>query len=169
MLERRMLMIVAALVVFLASAALWNGFVRRPARASAGATPDAGPAESMVRTSSPAIDSAADISRAAAQPAPAPPPTVVPPVGAGGPSYIVLLARSEIRRRIRASAGSTYLNDIVAASADSILHRWDSRVSTPVRVYFPPTTVANFQPAFLDAVRSEEHTSELQSRLHLVC
>src|SRR5207247_2239657 len=103
MLERRILMLVAALVVLLASAALWNAFV--------------------------------------------------PPVGRG-PSYIVLLARSEIRRRIRASAGSTYLNEIVAASTDSILHRWDSRVSTPVRVYFPPTTVANFQPAFLDAVRS---------------
>src|SRR5207244_1263966 len=39
MLERRMLILVAALVVFLASAALWNAFVRRPARASAGATP----------------------------------------------------------------------------------------------------------------------------------
>jgi len=39
-------------------------------------------------------------------------------------------------------------------NADSILHRWDGRVSTPVRVFFPPTTVANFQPSFLDAVRS---------------
>jgi hypothetical protein len=66
----------------------------------------------------------------------------------------VLLARSEIRRRIRASAGSTYLNDILLASADSMLHRWDGRMSTPVRVFFPPTTVANFQPSFLDAVRS---------------
>jgi len=78
----------------------------------------------------------------------------VAPVGAGGPSYIVLLARSEIRRRIRASAGGTYLNDILSAGSDSVLHRWDGRVSIPVRVYFPPTTVANFQPSFLDAVRS---------------
>src|SRR5947208_9075726 len=141
MLERRRLMIVAALVVFLASAALWNAFVRRPARASAGATPDAAPAESMVRTSSPAIDSAADISRAAAQPAPAPapPPTMVPPAGAGGPSYLVLLARSEIRRRIRASAGSTYLNDIVGASADWVMHRWVALMRRPVQVSFPPT------------------------------
>ena len=98
------------------------------------------------------IDSARDTAHAAA--APTPPPTVVPPVGAGGPSYIVLLARSEIRRRIRASAGSTYLNDNLTQNADSILHRWDGRVSTPVRVFFPPTTVANFQPSFLDAVRS---------------
>jgi hypothetical protein len=159
MLERRIFILVAALVVLLASAALWNTFVRPPARASAGATPGPAPAESLVRTSSPI---APDTARAVAQPAPAPappapsapPPAAVSPVGAGGPSYIVLLARSEIRRRIRASAGSTYLNDIVGASSDSVLHRWDGRVSTPVRVFFPPTTVANFQPSFLDAVRS---------------
>src|SRR2546430_4252259 len=153
MLERRMLMLVAALVVLLASAALWNAFVRPPAGVSGGAMPEAASAESVVRVSGPALDSMADAGRTAAQPTTAPPPTVMPPVGMG-PSYIVLLARSEIRRRIRASAGSTYLNEIVAASTDSILHRWDSRVSPPVRVYFPPTTVANFQPAFLDAVRS---------------
>ena len=154
MLERRIVILVAALVVLLASAALWNAFVRPPAPASAGATPDTATAESVVRTSGPAIDSAADTTRAAAQLTPGPPPMVLPPVGAGGPSYIVLLARSEIRRRIRASAGSTYLNDILLASTDSILHRWDGRMSTPVRVFFPPTTVANFQPSFLDAVRS---------------
>src|SRR6266516_1837184 len=152
MFERRMLMLVAALIVFLASAALWNTFVRRPG-ASAGATPPTAPAESMVPTSGPAVAAASDTPRAAAQPTPAP-PTVVPPVGAGGPSYIVLLARSEIRRRIRASAHIAYLNDIIAASPDSVLHRWDGHGSTPVRVSFEPTTVANFQPAFLDAVRS---------------
>ena len=147
-----MFILVAALVVLLASAALWNAFVRPPARASAGATPDTAPVQTVVRTAGSAIDSARDTAHTAA--APTPPPTVVPPVGAGGPSYIVLLARSEIRRRIRASAGSTYLNDNLTQNADSILHRWDGRVSTPVRVFFPPTTVANFQPGFLDAVRS---------------
>src|SRR5438309_760225 len=153
MLERRMLMLVAALVVLLASAALWNAFVRPPAVVSGGAMPEAASAESLVHVSGPTFDSMADPGRTAAQLTTTPPPTVMPPVGRG-PSYIVLLARSEIRRRIRASAGSTYLNEIVAASTDSILHRWDSRVSPPVRVYFPPTTVANFQPAFLDAVRN---------------
>ncbi len=153
MLERRMLILVAALVVLLASAALWNAFVRPPAGVSGGAMPEAASPESVVRVSGPALDSMAAPGRTAAPPTTAPPPTVMPPVGMG-PSYIVLLARSEIRRRIRASAGGTYLNEIVAASTDSILHRWDSRVSPPVRVYFPPTTVANFQPAFLDAVRS---------------
>ena len=152
MLERRIVILVAALIVLLASAALWNTFVRPPAPASAGVTPDT--AQTVVRTSGPAIDSVRDTAHAGAQPPSAPPPTVLPPVGAGGPSYIVLLARSEIRRRIRASAGSTYLNDILLASPDSMLHRWDGRMSTPVRVFFPPTTVANFQPSFLDAVRS---------------
>src|SRR2546426_9497929 len=153
MLERRMLMLVAALVVLLASAALWNAFVRPPGGVSGGAMPGAASAESVVHVSGPTLDSMGDPGRTAAQPTTAPPPTVLPPVGTG-PSYIVLLARSEIRRRIRASAGSTYLNDILTQNADSILHRWDGRVSTPVRVFFPPTTVANFQPTFLDAVRS---------------
>jgi len=66
----------------------------------------------------------------------------------------VLLARSEIRRRIRASAGLTYLNEILAATSDSALHRWDGRVSSPVRVSLVGAPVANFQPAFLDAVRA---------------
>jgi len=149
--ERRMLVLVSALVVLFASAALWNAFVRPPARASVAVTPADAPAESLTKPG-PAVDSPPDTARAAAQPAPA--ATVVAPVGAGGPSYIVLLARSEIRRRIRASAAGTYLNDVILASADSMLHRWDGRVSTPVRVFFPPTTVANFQPSFLDAVRS---------------
>ncbi len=150
-----MLILVSALLVLLASAVLWNVFVRPPGRVSVAATPLAAPTESSVNRTAPAIDSPPDTTRAAAQPAPAPAPapTVVPPVGAG-PSYIVLLARSEIRRRIRASAASTYLNDAILASGDSTLHRWDGRVSTPVRVFFPPTTVANYQPSFLDAVRS---------------
>ncbi len=147
-----MLVLVSALIVLLASAVLWNAFVRPSGRVSVAATPLAAPTESSVNRTAAAIDSPPDTTRAAAQPAPA--PTVVPPVGAGGPSYIVLLARSEMRRRIRASAASTYLNDVILASADSMLHRWDGRVSTPVRVFFPPTTVANFQPSFLDAVRS---------------
>src|SRR3989442_632216 len=145
MLERRMLILVAALVVLLASAALWNTFVRPPARATAGATPGTAPAESVVRMSSRTIDSSRDPARRP-QPPPAPSPTVVAPVGAGGPSYIVLLARSEIRRRIRASAGGTYLNDILRAGSDSVRHRWDGRGSLPVRVYFPPPPAANSPP-----------------------
>src|SRR2546428_613615 len=115
MLERRMLMLVAALVVLLASAALWNAFVRPPAVVSGGAMPGAATGERGAQVAGPTLGSMAARGRTAAQPTTAPPPTVLPPVGTG-PSYIVLLARSEIRRRIRASAGSTYLNEIVAAS-----------------------------------------------------
>jgi predicted Zn-dependent protease len=69
-------------------------------------------------------------------------------------SYIDQVARAESRRRIRASAGYTYLDQVVAASQDSSLHRWDDRARRPVRVYLPGSTVENFGPEFLDAVRS---------------
>src|SRR5207247_2323265 len=83
MLERRMLMLVAALVVLLASAALWNAFVRPPAGVSGGAMPQAASAESVVRVSRPALDSMADPGRTARQPTTGPPPTGLPPVGTG--------------------------------------------------------------------------------------
>ncbi len=154
--DRRLSVFVALVVALLAVAGLWSAFVRPSGRTRA-APPDGPvvlvPAETTrpapaVQPPSPAP------APAPAAPAPAPAPVTVPGTDAGGPSYIVLLARSEIRRRIRASAGLTYLNEVVAASSDSALHRWDDRLSSPVRVYLPTATVANFQPAFLDAVRS---------------
>src|SRR2546426_10653292 len=100
--ERRMLVLVSALIVLLASAVLWNAFVRPSGRVSVAATPLAAPTESSVNRTAAAIDSPPDTTRAAAQPAPAPAPapapTVVPPVGAGGPSYIVVPARPQVRR-----------------------------------------------------------------------
>ena len=97
-----------------------------------------------------------------AAPVPPPPLPVPPPSSsslgtAGGTqqtSYIEQLARSENRRRIRNSAGSTYLNEMIASTGDSMLRRWDNRTNTPVRVWFASTRAANFQPAFLDAIRS---------------
>jgi len=153
MLERRILILVSALVVLLASALLWKAFVRPTAQSSAAATPLPPTDSSVPVGGGGAGDSARGGGTTAGGAVAAAPGSVVPPPSAGGPSYIVLLARSEIRRRIRASAGITYLNEIVAASSDSILHRWDGRVSTPVRVLLAGTTVANFRPAFLDAVR----------------
>ena len=100
------------------------------------------------------------------RPAPAPPATLPIQVKglqpATGPQtrpadqlgYFEQLARADSRRRIRASAGYTYLNEVVAESADSSLHRWEDRAARPVRVYLPAGTVANFQPTFLDAVRN---------------
>jgi predicted Zn-dependent protease len=69
-------------------------------------------------------------------------------------SYVEQLARAEARRRIRSSAGITYLDDFLAASQDSMLHRWDNRVMDPVRVYLAGGTAANYRPEFLDAIRA---------------
>jgi len=156
--ERRLSILISAAAAFILLTALWNVFVRPAHRVRADPVPDA----PTTLDSTHAGDSAAGARAAAPPPAPtpaaavpmSPPMAPQPPADEGGPSYMVLLARSEIRRRIRASAGLTYLNDIVAASADSGLHRWDNRTSPPVRVYLPTATVANFQPAFLDAVRN---------------
>ncbi len=68
-------------------------------------------------------------------------------------SYTDQLARAETRRRVRASTEYTYLDEIVAESADSALHRWDGRSVTPVRVYVTQGSVPNFKPAFVDVVR----------------
>ena len=83
-------------------------------------------------------------------------PTETIPVAPEGsqPGRMEMLARAEIRRQIRESAPYTYLNDILAKSPDSILHRWDNRILSPVRVYLAPSRVANYQPSFLDAVRA---------------
>ncbi len=153
MIERRLAIIIAGLTVFFVSAVLWNVFTpsrHRPPRAApvdstsvvtvradTAVAPARGPGDTTV-------------SRGGQSPAP-----LAPPVSAGtsGPSYMELLARSETRRRIRASAGYTYLNEVVAQSEDSMLHRWDNRIFTPVRVFLGPGTAANFQPGFLDAVR----------------
>jgi hypothetical protein len=78
-------------------------------------------------------------------------PYVAPP---REPSYIDLLARSETRRRIRGSGNTTYLGDMLAASDDSMLRRWDNRSISPIRVWFAPTHAANFKPSFQDATRT---------------
>ncbi len=78
------------------------------------------------------------------------------PAGPDGrePSYIELLARSATRRQIRSSGSTTYLGEMIEASGDSMLRRWDNRQTAPIRVWFAPTHAANFQPAFLDAIKS---------------
>jgi hypothetical protein len=157
MLDRRLAVMLSGVVAALAVALMFRAFARPTPRIRAAPTPAApappalvAPAESVARRDS--------VARAAAR-SPAPPVDQAPvgqplPSGPGAPSYIVLLARSELRRRIRASAPLTYLNEIVAASGDSALHRWDGRMQSAVRVYLPPGTVANFQPSFLDAIRT---------------
>jgi len=154
MIERRLSFLIAGLVVFFMSAVLWNMFAptRRPARADA--TADSTTLVAVHADTTPAAPSSGakdtTVTRGGQSPAPSAPPLSA---DGSGPSYMELLARSETRRRIRASAGYTYLNEVVAQSEDSMLHRWDNRIRSPVRVFLGPSTAANFQPSFLDAVR----------------
>src|SRR5712691_9654564 len=143
MVERRLTALIAASITLMALAILWNVFMRQRV-----------PVAPPVR---PPVSSVPATATAPAPPPPQPPTTTTTSQGVGadtgGLSYMDALARSETRRRVRASAGVTYLNEIVAASQDSMLHRWDNRARNPVRVYVTPGTVANFQPAFVDAIR----------------
>ena len=137
MAERSLNALIAATAVVLVLFVLWDAF--RPESRPAPASVDAPPMVSPL-------------------PTPAPPGTASAPGairrGPDEPTYVELLARAEARRQIRASAGMTYLNEIVAASGDSMLHRWTARTAfDPVRVHMAPTRVANFQPAFVAAVR----------------
>jgi hypothetical protein len=75
------------------------------------------------------------------------------PAESGGASSLDIVARADMRRRIRSSFPLTYLSIIVAESSDSMLHRWDDRVGRPVHVYLARGKAANFRPEFLDAVR----------------
>jgi hypothetical protein len=130
--------VIAVLATFMVLAVGWNLVAkRRPARVA-------------VRASGESLT-----------PQPLPPPptrsqagTQVQSTEPSGPGYLDLLARAQIRRRIRASAPRAYLDYVVAQSGDSMLHRWDDRVGRPVRVYLTQDTVTNFQPAFLDAIRT---------------
>jgi len=148
MVERRVSALIAAAVVFLVAAVLWDAFFRST-HAPGGSEPVA-PASSTTVVG----DTTATRAGAAAQ-APSPPPLPRPALAAPvGPPSMELYARSETRRRIRASVGVTYLNEVVAQSRDSMLHRWDNRILRPVRVHLAAGATPNFQPAYLDAVRS---------------
>ncbi len=157
MLEPRLTRLVAAAGVLLILVVMWD-VLAKPRRQ---VSPPSAVFDSVVRTtdstpaSGPAPHGVAGQTEplSASQGATATAGPSTPGGGSGGPGYIELLARAETRRRIRASASLTYLNQIVAASDDSMLHRWDDRAYRPVRVFLGPATTANFQPVFLDAVR----------------
>jgi predicted Zn-dependent protease len=154
MADRRPSPIIGALAFAIVAIVVWRLAVHhtppRPAvpQHHLPASRPAGPA----RDSLGAQISATPESGSAAPPGPANPmDTVVMNEPQG---YFDQLARAQTRRQLRASAGTTYLNEIVAASSDSALHRWDHRERDPVRVYLSGDTIENFQPAFVDAVRA---------------
>jgi|SRR5438128_5299168 len=137
--------LIGALAALIVVAVVWDavGSHRGPPPARAPAVAARGPApDSTAASASPLPQSTATASQGTSTDS------------GGGPSYLEQLARSETRRRVRASAGVTYLNEIVAESQDSALHRWSNRAADPVRVYIPTGTVANFRLEFLDAIRT---------------
>lgn len=143
---------IAAAAVLIVLFIFWDAF--RPDKRAATEPDEPVAAESVAVAPPAAIPPApSSSSQGAAVPAA---PTGVSTIGQAvrEPTYIDLLARSETRRRIRSSGSSTYLGDMLAASEDSMLRRWDNRSGTPIRVYFAPTYAANFKPAFLDAIRT---------------
>jgi len=142
---------IAAAAVLIVLFIVWDAFRPTPRRANSPSEADA-----PLRIAEPPPPP----SQVAQQPT-APPTTTsqgtAVPAGPGGgrePSYIELMARFETRRRIRSSGSSTYLGEMLEASGDSMLRRWENRTTSPIRVWFAPTHAANFQPAFLDAIRA---------------
>jgi YD repeat-containing protein len=140
--DRRLPVVIATLTVALVAAVLWDAFapIRRHKRPPIAVVADslhplpASPASSLTARHTPPADA--------------------PESGRTNQlSYFDQLARADSRRRIRASAGYTYLGEVLAESEDSALRRWDDRATRPVRVYLPDGDVANFQPAFTNAVR----------------
>ena len=149
MVERRLTGMISAAAVLIALFVFWDAF--RP--------------EPRVRNEPEPPLTIHEPESQAALPEAAPAPQAAPgsasqgaavPAGPDGrePSYIELLARSETRRRIRASGSSTYLGEMIAESGDSMLRRWENRQSNPIRVWFAPTHAANFKPGFLDAIQA---------------
>lgn len=140
---RRLSQLLAVVVTVIVIAVAWDLLGDSSAVPSA---PVAVP-ESLVTATPPPRESQSQAGRAE-------PAYTIPEPEREQPGYLAQLARAEARRQIRASVRYTYLNDILAKSPDSILHRWDNRTATPVRVHLAAGAVANYQPGFLDAVRA---------------
>ncbi|HEX9292287.1 MAG TPA: matrixin family metalloprotease [Gemmatimonadales bacterium] len=143
--ERRLTAMISAAAVLIVLFIFWDMFRPAPHRA-----PDPG-TDGPLRIAEPQPP----------PPAPPQPPTTTSqgtaiPAGPDGrePSYIELLARSATRRQIRSSGSTTYLGEMIDASGDSMLRRWENRMTEPIRVWFAPTHAANFKPAFIDAIKS---------------
>ena len=140
MVERRLTGMIAAAAVLIVLFIFWDAF-----------RPDVRPRDSEPPVAPVAADTSPFV------PPVAPPASVSQGSAAAAgrePTYIDLLARSETRRRIRASGSSTYLGEMLAQSNDSILRRWENRTTNPIRVWFAPTYAANFKPEYLASIQA---------------
>src|SRR2546430_16343991 len=117
MVERRISALLAGLAVLLVCAVLWDAFCGARARRPAPRVPSSVDTVLASHRAEPLSETTAV--QAVRVPASGSPGTALAP---SNPSYADLLARSEMRRRIRASAGLTYLNEAVAATGDSMLN-----------------------------------------------
>ncbi|PYO89077.1 MAG: hypothetical protein DMD58_10430 [Gemmatimonadetes bacterium] len=150
MVERRLTGMIAAAAVLIVLFVFWDAFKPTPRRVTR--DPDA---NAPLRIAEPPPAPASPLPQQAMPPTTSSQGTAVP-AGPDGrePSYIELLARSETRRRIRSSGSSTYLAEMLETGGDSTLRRWENRTTAPIKVWFAPTHAANFQPAFIEAIRS---------------
>jgi len=130
--------LIVATAVLIAGAVVWD-VARRALRPAPVTT-----APTAAAAAVPPPVPAGRVSQSGSVPAPAP---------AAGVGYTEQVARAEIRRRIRASAGIAYLDAVLAASGDSMLHRWDRRVIDAVRVHLGAGRPPTYRPEFGDAVR----------------
>lgn len=146
MVERRLTGMIAAAAVLIVLFVFWDAF-----------RPEARPVDS----DPPVVVDAVPEAPPSTDPAPVMQTTAPTSVSQGSavtagrePGYFDLLARAETRRRIRASGTTTYLSEMLAESADSMVRRWENRTTSPIRVWFAPTYAANFKTEFLDAIRT---------------
>jgi hypothetical protein len=150
MVERRLTGMITAAVVLIVLFILWDAFKPTPHRANL--DPDAA---APLRIAEPPPAPPSQVPQQTTPPTTTSQGTGVP-AGPNGrePSYIELLARSETRRRIRSSGSSTYLGEMLETGGDSTLRRWENRTTAPIHVWFAPTHAANFQPAFIEAIKA---------------
>src|SRR5437867_12670385 len=128
MVERRISALLAGLAVLLVCAMLWDAFGRVRARRPAPRALSAVDTASASHRPGPLSETTAV--QGARVPAPVPPAPAAPgaPRTVVAPShvpYAELLAPFETRRRIPASAGRTYPNEVVAATGSTMLPGWE--------------------------------------------
>ncbi|HUL03544.1 MAG TPA: matrixin family metalloprotease [Gemmatimonadales bacterium] len=153
--DRKIAAIISSLVVLTVCAVLVNLFsTPRSARRGPRLDVPGGDPTAFVQRDPAVTASSQQTGVAAGTSAPATTEQLEPVTQPNRLSYVDQLARAESRRRIRLSAGYTYLDEVVAASGDSGLHRWDGRMQRPIRVHVESSTVANFRPAMVEAVRA---------------